>query len=207
MTLEEIEGETSSGDAPSADAHAPGPARAPAAAPQSSTGSASSGRRRPEWLGVEEIAFIALLLLAIGGMAVTDYSARSGLSYWLVVIPLFAAVSIFSGWRRASADGKNVGAVLLSQLLHWGALVLAVYLIYLLERTGRLNREDAGLVALLSLSLTTVLAGIHFDRRLAVLGVLLAIGTASAALVEEFFWILLIPTVLAGVVIVWRWRK
>jgi len=207
MTLDEIEGETSSGDAAPADAHAPGPARAPVAAPQSSTGSASSGRRRPEWLGVEEVAFIALLVLAIGGMAVTDYSARSGLSYWLVVIPLFAAVSIFSGWRRASADGKNVGAVLLSQLLHWGALVLAVYLIYLLERTGRLNREDAGLVALLSLSLTTVLAGIHFDRRLAVLGVLLAIGTASAALVEEFFWILLIPTVLAGVVIVWRWRK
>jgi hypothetical protein len=207
MTLEEIEGETSSGDTAPADAHSPGPAGAPTAAPQSHAGSASSRRRRPEWLGVEEIAFIALLLLAIGGMAVTDYSARSGLSYWLVVIPLFAAVSIFSGWRRASADGKNVGAVLLSQLLHWGALVLAVYLIYLLERTGRLNREDAGLVALLSLSLTTVLAGIHFDRRLAVLGVLLAIGTACAALVEEFFWILLIPTVLAGVVIVWRWRK
>jgi hypothetical protein len=207
MTLEEIESEMSPGDTAPADAHGPGPAGTPVAASQSNTVSASSRRRRPEWLGVEEIAFIALLLLAIGGMAVTDYSARSGLSYWLVVIPLFAAVSIFSGWRRASADGKNVGAVLLSQLLHWGALVLAVYLIYLLERTGRLNREDAGLVALLSLSLTTVLAGIHFDRRLAVLGILLAIGTASAALVEEFFWILLIPTVLAGVVIVWRWRK
>ena len=207
MTLEEIESDMSPDEKASEEGHGSGPASAPAAAPQSHTESASPGRRRPEWLGVEEIAFIALLVFAIGGMAVTDYSARSGLSYWLVVIPLFAAVSIFSGWRRASADAKNVGAVLLSQLLHWGALVLAVYLIYLLERTGRLNREDAGLVALLSLSLTTVLAGIHFDRRLAVLGVLLAIGTASAALVEEFFWILLIPTLLAGVVIVWRWRK
>ena len=146
-------------------------------------------------------------MLAIGGMAVTDYSARSGLSYWLVVIPLFGAVSVFSGWRRARAGGQNVSAVLLSQLLHWGTLVLAVYLIYLLESTGRLNREDAGLVALLSLSLTTVLAGIHFDRRLAVLGILLAIGTACAALVEEFFWMLLIPTVLAGVVVVWLQRR
>ena len=83
-----------------------------------------------------------------------------------------------------------------------------MYLIYLLERTGRLNREDAGLVALLSLSLTTVLAGIHFDWRLAVLGILLAVATAGAALVEEFFWILLIPAVVAGaVVVIWQRRK
>jgi hypothetical protein len=157
---------------------------------------------------VEEIAFITLLALAIGGVAVADFSARSGLSYWLVVIPLFGAVSVYSGWRRARAGGENIAAVLFSQLLHWGALILAVYLIYLLERTGRLNREDAGLVALLSLSLTTVLAGIHFDWRLAVLGILLAIGTACAALVEEFFWILLIPAVVAGVVVVvWQRRK
>jgi hypothetical protein len=158
--------------------------------------------------GVEEIAFAALLVLALGGMAVADFSARSGLTYWLVVIPLFGAVSLYTGWRRARAGGKNVGEVLLPQILHWGALILAVYLIYLLGRTGRLSREDAGLVALLALSLTTLLAGIHFDWRLAVLGILLAVGTASAALVEEFFWILLIPAVVAGViVVVWQRRK
>ena len=157
---------------------------------------------------MEEIAFVALLLLAIGGMAVADFSARSGLNYWLVVIPLFAAVSVFTGWRRARAGGGKASTVLISQLLHWAALVLAVFLVYLLERTGRLNREDAGLVALLALSLTTVLAGIHFDWRLAVLGILLAVGTASAALVEEFFWILLIPALVAGVgVVAWQRRK
>jgi hypothetical protein len=169
---------------------------------------AGSDQTPKRWLGVEEAAFLGLLLLALGGMAVADFSARSGLSYWLVVIPLFGAVSVYSGWRRARAGGEKVRAVLLSQLLHWAALVLAVYLIYLLERTGRLSREDAGLVALLALSLTTVLAGIHFDWRLAVLGILLAVGTASAALVEEFFWILLIPALVAGVgVVVWQRRK
>jgi hypothetical protein len=163
---------------------------------------------RKRRLSVEEIAFIALLVLSIGGVAVADFSARSGLFYWLVMIPLFGAVSVHSGWLRSRARGENVGAVLLRQLLHWGALALAVYLIYLLERTGRLNREDAGLVALLSLSLATVLAGVHFDWRLAVLGILLAVGTACAALVEEFFWILLLPAVAAGAaVIVWQRRK
>ena len=203
----DIESDTPPGVTTPAGTHVPSPAGIPTVASHPHAGSAPPGRRWPGWLGVEEIAFIALLMLAIGGMAVTDYSARSGLSYWLVVIPLFGAVSVFNGWRKARASGKNISAVLLSQLLHWGALVVAVYLIYLLERTGRLNREDAGLVALLSLSLTTVLAGIHFNWRLAVLGILLAVGTACAALVEEFFWILLIPTVVVGAVVVWQRRK
>jgi len=72
----------------------------------------------------------------------------------------------------------------------------------------RFGMEEIAFVALLAPSLTTVFAGIHFDWRLAVLGILLAVGTASAALVEEFFWILLIPAVVAGViVVVWQRRK
>jgi len=167
---------------------------------------APAGRPR---LAMEEMAFIALLVLAIGGMAVADFSAQWGLSYWLVVIPLFGAVSVYSGWRRARAHGENVSTVLLRQLLHWGALILAMYLIFVLEGTGRLNREDAGLVALLALSLGTVLAGVHFDWRLAVLGVLLGLAATCAALIEEFFWVLLIPAIVAGaVVILWqRWKS
>lgn len=177
-------------------------------ATSTSTSTSKPAPEKSRRLGVEEIAFIALLVLSIGGMAVEDFSETAGLRYWLFVIPLFAAVSIYTGWRRASASGKNIGAVLASQVLHWGVLALAVYLIYLLERSGRLNQEDAGLVALLALSLTTVLAGIHFDWRLAVLGVLLAVATACAALVEEFFWILLIPAILVGAgAVLWQRLK
>jgi hypothetical protein len=167
---------------------------------------APAGKRR---FAVEEMAFVALLVLAIVGMAVADFSAQSGLSYWLVVVPLFGAVSVYSGWRGARARGENVGSVLLRQLLHWGALILAMYLIYVLEGTGRLNREDAGLVALLALALSTVLAGVHFDWRLGVLGILLALAAACAALIEEFFWVLLIPAIIAGAgVILWqRWKS
>lgn len=162
---------------------------------------------RARRLGPEEIGFIALLALSVGGMAIADFSARWGLWYWLAVIPFFVAVSVYSGWRRARAAGENAG-VLLRQVFHWGALAIAVYLIFVLERTGRLNQEDAGLVALLSLSLTTVLAGIHFDWRLAVLGLLLAAVAGASALVEEFFWVLLIPAIIAGVgFVLWHRRR
>ena len=89
--MTELGGETPPGGTTPADAHGPGASGAPATAPHTHAGSAPARKRWPAWLGVEEIAFIALLMLAIGGMAVTDYSARSGLSYWLVVIPLYLA--------------------------------------------------------------------------------------------------------------------
>lgn len=176
--------------------------------PSSEPASSGSGQPRTRALGLEEIGFVALLVLSLGGMAIADFSAQWGLSYWLAVIPLFGAVSVYSGWRRARAAGENIGRVLVRQLLHWGAAALAVYLIFVLERSGRLNQEDAGLVALLLLSLSTILAGLHFDWRLSVLGVLLAVVAVCAALVEEFFWILVLPFAAAGLgVVVWqRWK-
>lgn len=164
--------------------------------------SGSAPKRR---FSVEEIGFAVLLVLSLGGMAVSDFSRDWGLGYWLVMVPLFAAASVYSGWTRARSRGEGVGAQLARQIVHWGVLALAVWVIFLFERTGRLNREDAGLVALLALALTTILAGVHFDWRLAVLGVLLGAAAGAAALVEEFFWVMLIPALVAGlVVLLWQ---
>jgi len=165
---------------------------------QPSPGPVESPSRR---FGLEESIFAGLFILAIGGIAIADFSSRQGLDYWLAMVPIFAVASTFIGWNRArkSAGGRGVFSLLRDQLLHWAALALTVYLIYLLQATGRLNRDDAGLVTLLALALTTVLAGVHFDWRLLVLGALLAVTAACSALVEEFFWMLAIPALLLGV--------
>lgn len=154
----------------------------------------------------EEIALGILAILSIAGIGVADFSSKDGLQYWFVMVPIFAAVSIFTGWSRARSQGETTFGILGRQALHWSALVLAIYLVYLLQQTGRLNRDDAGLVALLCLAITTFLAGVHFDWRLGVLGLVLGAAAACAALVEEFFWLLLIPALLAGAVVV-LWRK
>jgi hypothetical protein len=158
--------------------------------------------------GAEEITLGALAVLSIGGMAVADFSSKYGLTYWLVMVPIFAAASLFTSWSRARKQGKTAAAILGRQALHWAVLPLAVYLVYLLEQTGRLNRDDAGVVARLALALTTLLAGVHFDWRLGVLGVLLGATAASAALIEEFFWLLLIPALIAGAIaVLWQRRS
>jgi hypothetical protein len=157
-------------------------------------------------LGPEETVLASLAVLSIGGMAIADFSARFGFWYWLAMVPIFVAASLFAGWARARRRGETALRILQKQVLHWATLPLAVYLVYLLEKTGRLNREDAGLVALLALAVTTALAGVHFDWRLGVLGALLGITAACAALVEEFFWLLLIPAVAAAAIAI-LWRK
>jgi hypothetical protein len=123
------------------------------------------------------------------------------------MVPIFAGASLFTGWTRARDRGQSIHQILWRQALHWLALALAVYLVFMLEQTGRLNREDAGLVALLALSLTTLLAGVHFDWRLMLLGGVLGVTAACAAFVEEFFWILLLPAVVAGGITLFWWGR
>jgi hypothetical protein len=158
-------------------------------------------------LGIEEILFLGLVALSIVGIAVTDFARERGLWYWLVMVPVFAGASITAGWSRARSDGQGTVLILRQQLLHWLALAAAVYLIYLFQRTGHVKYEDAGLVALVALALTTFLAGVHFDWRLGVLGAVLFVAAACAALIEHFFWVLLLPALLvAAVAVFWRRR-
>jgi hypothetical protein len=155
----------------------------------------------------EELLLAGLAVLSMVGIAIADFSASFSFRYWIAMAPLFAGVSLFTGWSRARTRGRSVATILRVQLLHWSVMPVAVYLVYLLESTGRLNREDAGLVALLSLAVTTFLAGVHFDWRLSVIGAVMAVGAILAALVEEFFWIFLLLALPVIAVMVWRRRN
>lgn len=153
-----------------------------------------------------ELLLALLVLASIGGIAVSDFTVTYGLRYWAAMVPLFGAVSLFGSWSRTRARGHSATDILRRQILHWLTLLLAMVLIYVLQTTGRMNDEDAGLVAMLALSITTFLAGVHFDWRFSVVGILLGATVVFAAFMEEYFWVLLVPAVLAGVTVVF-WRR
>jgi len=175
----------------------------------SASPTAEAAARSPAKLGKpgpHEIILALLAILSLVGVAIANFSARSGFYYWLFMVPVFGGASIYAGWTQARQRQEGIGSVLRKQLLHWSVLPFAVYLIYMLEETGRLNREDAGLVALIVLSLTSFLAGVHFDWRLAILGALLGVGAAFVALASEFFWIFFVLGLLVVAFLVF-WRK
>jgi len=72
-------------------------------------------------------------------------------------------------------------------------VVGAVYLIYLLQRTGRMTNEAAGLGALITVALSTFLAGAHSDWRLMVVGVVLGVTVVGFAILEQLIWIVVLP--------------
>ena len=142
------------------------------------------------------VTFMFLLVLAIIGVGITDFSPADAHRYWLFMILICAAVALFAAVRQAQGEDTRAHLKRLRvQLLHWSACVAAVIITYALIHNGRLNNADAGLVILLLLSLTVFLDGAHVGRHFYLLGFLLGVATLVMAYFEEFIWIILIISV------------
>jgi hypothetical protein len=158
-------------------------------------------------LQANEIILIALIALSAIGIAVTDFSPKYGFWYWMAMVPIFGGFSLYTGWSRATSQGISASAVIRTQLLHWIGLLIAIVLVFFLLRTGRINNIEAGIVALLMFAFATFLAGVHFDWRYMVVGIILGAAVVGAALVQEFIWMIMIPIVAAIILaIIWWWR-
>lgn len=164
------------------------------------SGSTPSGRDHR----VRDVAIIVLVTLAIGGIAVMDFTEAYGFWYWLAMIPIFGGVGVLLAWRAHRHERERRPLLLRRQLVHWGAAILGILLTFLMLDAGAVDRSGAGLVALLVLALSTTMAGIHFEWRLAVLGLILVVTLAAAVVAEHFFWVLLPLAVIAVVLLARR---
>jgi hypothetical protein len=142
--------------------------------------------------GLYEIIPIGLILLSIIGIGITDFSPSESRRYWLAMVPVFAAACLILEWSRARGRGQKWTTIVRTQLLLWLGLLLAVFLVYLLLHTGRLDNENTGLIILLLLALTTFFAGIHLGWRLFIVGIFLGLALIGATYLEEFVWMFLI---------------
>jgi hypothetical protein len=142
--------------------------------------------------GLYEIIPIMLILLSIIGIGITDYSPANSRRYWLAMVPVFAGACLILEWSRARGRGQKWTTIVRTQLLLWFGLLLAVFLVYFLLHTGRLDNENTGLIILLLLALTTFFAGIHLGWRLFIVGIFLGLALIGAAYLEEFVWMFLI---------------
>jgi hypothetical protein len=158
-------------------------------------------------IGFQQIILLILIVLSIIGVGVTDFSPQKGHSYWLVMVPVFAAACLILEWRRGREKGRRWTAVLRTQFLLWLGLLLAVQLVYLLLHTGRLDFENTGLIVVLLLALTTFFAGINLDWRLFIVGGILGAVVAGAAYLETFFWLFTLIALVGIAAIVFLKRR
>jgi hypothetical protein len=145
---------------------------------------------------VEEIILVVLVLLSAIGVAINDVSPQSAFRYWIWMAPTFGVTSVAAAWWRAQRRGESVATAVQRQVFHWAGVGGAVYLIYMLQSTGRMENEAAGLSALVVIALASFLAGVHSDWRLMVLGVVLGITVVGFAILEQIIWVVVIPALL-----------
>ncbi|QBQ55244.1 hypothetical protein [Nitrosococcus wardiae] len=139
-----------------------------------------------------EVIFYGLIILSVVGVAITQASVVMGRVYWLAMIPIIAAATFYVEWVRGREEGIKWRALLRTQLYHWGALLVAVELVYMLFNFGRLSNEGVSLVVLLLLAQTTFLVGVYVDWRFSIVALFQAFSLIVLAYLKAYIWIILL---------------
>ncbi len=131
------------------------------------------------------VPYAILYLVALGLVAMTSHDAAGTSTYWQVFIGLVALVSIIGGWRFGGTSNDSRWTYLLKQVLHWGALVLVIQLLYTHNLQAFLNDEQDGFVTIYVLGLTAILSGIYLDWRMALFGAFLLLSGFGMAWIDD----------------------
>ena len=154
---------------------------------------------------LDKVIYVTLVLLALLGMAITNFSPADAHIYWLAMTLVFALGAIVTGWQRV-VDKQTKAKFVASQLLHWGSTFIAVMVVYAFLHSGQIQNETVALIILLILSLSTFLDGIHVGWQFFALGILLAISTVIISYLDEYIWIIALIA-MAFIALTFVWNK
>ncbi len=157
----------------------------------------------------DEWPYLAMLVLALGGVAYTSIAARGSSVVWMLLVAAFAVICIAAGWRRAHGK-RGRWRLIWTQALHWGALLLFMQLLFVSDVQKMLNTDATGFTLLALLGLGTFLAGVHaLSWRICAAALLMAVAVPLIAFIEQsaLFLLPLEVAMVAGVVGVIWWRR
>ncbi|MCK4841303.1 MAG: hypothetical protein KAT04_05405 [Methylococcales bacterium] len=138
---------------------------------------------------VEEGILILLLILSLVGIAITAFSPDDGYGYWIIMVFVFASFAILIAWLQSKHKNGEFKEIVKEQSLHWLTSLLVVAGAFLLQKSGQLTAESAGLVILLILSLATMLDGLRIGWHFSLVGLFLGASSVIGAFYQAFIWI------------------
>ncbi|MCF7852833.1 MAG: hypothetical protein K9M07_06300 [Simkaniaceae bacterium] len=150
------------------------------------------------------IVGLTMLLLSFVGLIFSDLIRGGAWTYWRVMVPVYAVLSIWLSWYLRRKSHKVTAIKIWHEILHWVALIMGVYLVSLFVSMGIVGRFEASLQVLIMLALTTFLAGIYHDVIFIIIGVILGFFTAGAAFFTEYLYSVMLPiTIGAAILMAW----
>ncbi|MDQ3774643.1 MAG: hypothetical protein M3461_09870 [Pseudomonadota bacterium] len=135
--------------------------------------------------------------LAFVGVAITFVNRDLSYLYWFTMIPVFGTLCFFAQWSHRRGTEVKWTRLFLTELLHWGGLLLAVVLLYTLLSAGKIPRDTTGMVIMLLFALVTFLYGVHLDRRFLGVGIFLGLSYVVMMYLAAYIWVLLLVVALA----------
>lgn len=154
--------------------------------------------------------FIAIIMLGLSfiGLIVSDLRANGAWNYWRVMVPVFAVLCLFLSWYLRHKQKIMTVTTIWHELVQWFGLALGVYLISVFVNSGLIGRFEAGLVVLTMLALNTFITGIYVESTFFVIGILLGLFAAAAALLAAYIYTIMLPvTIGVAVLLIWLARK
>lgn len=119
------------------------------------------------------LPYVLLYAGAIFLIAMTDSDAETADRYWPYFILVVALVAMVGGWRYAGYTSTDRIMYFVKQVLHWGAVLLVVNLLFLKSMQQFLSAESYGFIVAYILGLGALLSGIYLDWKMGVFGAFL----------------------------------
>lgn len=156
------------------------------------------------WL-LSTVTAIVMVLLSLLGIAITNAAKEYAQRYWLALGMIFGALCLFTAWNKARHTHSGDPYMVHKQLLHWFGLLGALCIDFLIPQSQTESGQSAGYNALLLLALACYLAGVHFEWRFILVGVLLTFTLYSAVEANKYAWMVVVVGIIAMIVLLARW--
>ncbi len=88
---------------------------------------------------IRDWPYLAMLALAVIGVAYTSIAGQAMTTFWIVLSPFFAVICAITRWRDIQGP-KLHWQLIQTQALHWVAVLVAMYLV----RGGRKTNDELG---------------------------------------------------------------
>jgi hypothetical protein len=126
--------------------------------------------------------------ICLAGFPLADFAPQYVGLFWMIAGPLGGLASFVLGWRHSVRMGQMRRDVGVRHGLHWTGMMVAIFLVVPLGVTETITWNAVHRVILLLLTLSYFLAGVHLDRPLLWVGVLMVAAYVALFFINAYQW-------------------
>ncbi len=126
--------------------------------------------------------------ICLVGFPLADFAPQYVGFFWMIAGPLGGIASFALGWRHSVRMGQMRRDVGVRHGLHWSGMLVAIFLVVPLAGTGAIAWSAGHRVILLLLAFSYFLAGVHLDRPLLWVGLLMIVAYVALFFISAYQW-------------------